>query len=230
MAYPDFTTIRAIIAGELHEPDDDLYIGRYISQALAHFRHMRFAFSEKATTITLIASTNKYKRGGGVVPGDVLAIDNLQRLESGGGILGNKVRPVGIDEFRMYETSGSATSGQPDIYCWFEETLYLWPTPGEAYQCKLDYHIDATVDETTGNAIDPDAATHLDTHTNEFFRRGRELLKARVIYSYARMRSHDDGMIGRATGIYHEALSSLMGERDILKMTGRKVKSYWGAW
>ena len=230
MAYPDFTTVRAIIAGELHEPDDDLYIGRYMSTALAHFRGEKFAFTDKATTITLVSGTNNYARGGGVVPGDLLSITNLQRLETGGGILGNKVRPVGIDEFRMFETSGSATSGQPDIYAWFEETLWLWPTPGEAYQCKLDYHIDSTVDSATGNTIDPDAATHLDTHTNEFFDRGRELLRTRTIYTYAMMRSHDNEAIGRAKALYYEAMRSLKGERDILKITGRRARSYWGTW
>ena len=230
MAYPDYDTILAIIADELHEPSDDIFVGRYMSQALAHFRGEKFVFTDKDTSVTLVAAQNEYALDGTVFPGDLLSIYNITRLEAGGGTLGNRVRPIGIDEFRMLESSGSATSGQPDVYCIFDQAIWLWPTPGSAYVCNVDYHIDSTKDTATGNTTDPDAATHLGTHTNDFFARGRELLKARTIYNYAAMRSHDDTMIQRGLAMYGEAMDSLKGERDILKITGRKAKSYWGSW
>lgn len=147
-------------------------------------------------------------------PGDVMEFDEVRRK------IGTRssvpLDPVTIGELRELQASGLAY-GQPDYYCWHHDRFIVWPRPSAAHVLTLDYHVDATRDEATGEEIKPDSGGSV---TNEYFRRAEELLRSRAIYTFALGRDDDFELAKRMKILNQEAEKSLYRERDLKKVDG----------
>lgn len=226
MAYPDFDTLVAIIADELHEPSDTTFIGRCLAETLLDLRGERFLFTEKNVTVTLVAGTTDYDLDGTVFPADLLSVKELVKFDTSLSD-GYVIPAVTLQEFRQTGIAGGTTSGEPQIYTIYDDKIRFWPNPASAYTLSLDYQMDASKDEATGDQIDPDATTHLGTHTNEFFRRARKLLKCGTAYNYAFVRSRDQEAIQMFKAAFNEAFTSLRREQTIMQASGKRARNYW---
>ena len=127
---------------------------------------------------------------------------------------------------RRLDVVTTSAIGIPNYYAFYNNKLILWPHPGAAEQSlRLDYQRDSTRDESTGvefSSSSPDTA-----FTNEYFKRGEELLRTRVLMLYAMGRSHSNEEATRARLLYTEALRSVLGERDLMDLDGSVVTRYF---
>ena len=221
-----YATLLTSLQEEAHEPADSSVFARHVSSALYHLRPLVLPWSHTTATISLVADQQSYERGVDI-PGDILSFDSVFLLYPGSsGGLNVELMRVTIQEFRRLDVSTTAAVGIPNFYAWYDDKIWIWPIPGDtAQQIRLDYQRDATLHEATGVRFDPSS---VDTaFTNEFFRRGEEMLRTRTLMTYAMTRSHSNEESTRAQLLYKEAHKSVMRERDMIELEGNQVASYW---
>jgi len=222
----DYSTLLTALQDEAHEPADSSIFARHVKAALYHLRPLVLPWSHTSVTINLATDQQAYERGVDI-PGDILSFDSVFLLYPGSaGGLNVELLRVTIQEFRRLDVSTTAAVGVPNFYAWYDNKLWIWPIPGDtAQQIRLDYHRDATLHEDTGVEFDP---SNVDTaFTNEFFRRGEEMLRSRTLMTYAMTRSHSNEESTRAKLLFEEAKKSVMRERDMIELEGNQVASYW---
>ena len=223
----NYSTLLTALQDEAHEPADSGIFARHVQAALHHLRPLVLPWSHATATVDLVQDQREYERGVDI-PGDILSFDSIYLLYSGtsGGLNIELMKLPSINEFRRLDVSTTSAVGIPNFYVFYDDKLFIWPQPGATnQQIQMDYHRDATLHEDTGVAFD---ASNVDTSfTNEFFRRGEELLRTRVLMTYAMTRSHSNEESTRAQLLYKEAYKSVMRERDMMSLEANQVKSYW---
>lgn len=175
-------TMIADVQDETHWPSETTAIIRHMKAALRHYQRRRFYFSEKADTFATVAGQHTYIRS--EYPSDLLEIDSIRAVIGGGETVLNR---IGLIEMREKQANSTADREGPQYFSWLGDSLILFPTPGGAYTVKVDYLFDATRNATDGVEIDGTVLTH----TNDYFTRGAEILRTRIIYSLGLGRAQD---------------------------------------
>jgi len=221
-----YAILLSALQEEAHEPADSSVFARHVRAALYHFKSLILPWSDATTTIDLVEDQQNYERGVDI-PGDIMSFISVFLLYPGSsGGLNVELLRVTIQEFRRLDVSTTAAVGIPNFYAWHDNKIWIWPIPGStSQQLRIDYVRDATRHEDTGVEFD---ASSVDTaFTNEYFKRGEELLRTRVLMTYAMNRSHSKDEAYMARMLYNEAYSSVMRERDMIELEGQQVASYW---
>lgn len=214
-----YATLVTSLTQELHEPNDDSVIDRHVVSALRHLRPYRFLFSDKTVEIDLVADEAALTLGADL-PGDIMSIDAVWQIQDND--LQDELKECSIQSYRRLNISSTVT-GYPRYWCFYAGRLLLYPTPAGSLSLRIDYQVDPTLDEATGAEITVSAAG---TETNEFFRRGEELVRARATYTYSLQRSGDSNAATRAKILFDDAFKSLMRERDAMTMEGQRIQRY----
>lgn len=202
----DLGSVLDIIESELREPAESTAIKYYIRDFLWDVRGKRFLFSEASDSFATVASQIEYEMGQDDVPGNILKVDWLRSLT---GSTYNVIRQVEIHEIRAQQGSTTATSNYPSIWAWYDQKIVLWPTPSTATTIKIDYQIDSTRDELTGEEFTEDSDT---AFTNEFFKQGRSLLTSYVLMRWGLGRGRDPDLSAAQGAVYNKAMSHLLQE------------------
>lgn len=179
----DVAGMIAAVKDETHWPSETTAIIRHLVASLRHYRRRRFWFSEKTGTFNTVAGQSDYVRTTNY-PADLMEIDSM-RVESGTGEI--VLERISLPDMRAMQSGASATRNSPIYYSWHGDTLIFFPTPGGVWTVNFDYLFDSTRDSATGNEIDGTTTTY----TNEYFKRGAELLRTRIIYALSLGRAQD---------------------------------------
>lgn len=222
----NYSTLLTSLQEEAHEPADSSVFARHVKAALYHMRPLVVPWSNTTTTLPLVSGQASYERGTSL-PGDVLSFDSVFLLyPSSSDGLNVELTRVTIQRYRRLDVSTTTAVGTPSVYAWYDSKLYVWPKPGTTSQyLQIDYQRDATLDENTGVAFS--ASSPDNAFSNEYFRRGEEMLRTRALYTYALSRSKDSRDAETEHLLYNEARSSVMRERDMMELEGQQVASYW---
>jgi len=186
MATENVGTMIQDVKDETHWPSEDAAIIRHLVSSLRHYRRRRFYFSEKSDSFPTINGVSEYERTTHY-PADLLEIDSLRVVSGNGEITCTR---LSLTEIRDRQSNSAASRNSPIYYSWYGDKLILFPTPGGVWTVKVDYLFDSTRDETAGTEIDGSDLTM----TNEYFRRGSELLRTRIIYALSLGRAEDPTM------------------------------------
>ena len=217
----NFADAVAILADELHEPEDDNSLRRALVRSLRHHRPMNFLFSERTATMVLQADKWQYGVEDGL-PGDILKIKALTLQTTASS---TQYIPIGhqvsVQEMRRMHSAANAT-GYPEWWCIYAEQLWLYPTPSQENVLTLDIQCDFTRDEEGGALIREES----DLATNVFIREGEEALCARAGYTYALTIQRDADKAQMFSVAHVGALKNLLRERDMMKLSGSKVAAY----
>jgi hypothetical protein len=217
----NFADAVAILADEMHEPEDDINLRRALVRSLRHHRPMRFLFSERSATMELQQDKWQYGIEDGL-PGDILKFVaiTLKTSEDSTQLLPLE-RQISAPEMRRLHSSTNST-GYPEWWTFFAQQLWLYPTPSSSNILTLDIQSDFTRDEGTGNVIDVES----DEATNIFIREADEALVARAGYTYA-LTIQRDGEKAQLFSVAHlQAVKTLMKERDLMKLSGSQFAAY----
>lgn len=216
-------TITTALQQETHEPNDDSVLYRHIVSTLKHLRAYSFVWSGKSYTLNLTSGQSEYELGV-ELPGDILGFDRISWMQSASNSYGREVHPASLNDVRNRQVSGTDVVGFPEIYVYYGQKLILYPASGAGQQLRIDYRCDPGRDEITGKEITVENITG--DETNEFLRRGEELVRTGAMYRYMMQRSHDDQAATRSKLLYEDALKSLMRERDGLELDGQQSAFY----
>lgn len=158
-----FSAMRSRIADDLDDSTVDTQIGVAINRAIDHYQSERFWFTEAIATFATVADQDSYGTGDGI-PSDINKIDTLQVT-------------VNNDFIRLFEKTydwmklvdSGRISGRPTFWTWYEDKIFLYPTPDDAYTITVSY---------TKNYVDLSA----DGDTNDFTDNAEDLIEARAEY------------------------------------------------
>ena len=221
-----YATLLASVQEEAHEPADSSVFARHTKSALYHMRSLVVPWSNATTDIQCVADQKSYEIGVDI-PGDILSFNSIFLYYPGtsGGLNVELIR-VSFQEYRRLDVSTTSAVGIPTLYSYYDKKLWIWPIPGNTDQyLRIDYQRDSTRDENTG--LEFDASSPDTAFTNEYFRRGEEMLRTRVLATYAGTRSQSSAEYAVAIGQYQEARRGVMRERDMMEMDGNQTEAYW---
>lgn len=217
----NFADALAILADELHEPEDDVRLRRALVRSLRHHRSFKFLFSERTATMDLRSGVWQYGVEDGL-PGDILKFNAISvQTDSTSNQSVMVDRMVSAHQMRALHTTANAT-GYPDTWVYYAEQLWLYPTPGGSYLLTLDIQSDFTRDEDGGGLIREDS----DEATNVFIRDGEEALVARAAATYAVSIQGNPEKAQAFLAVHSSAMKNLLRERDIMKLDGAQVTAY----
>jgi hypothetical protein len=205
------------IKEETHWPNEDDAIVRHMVAALRHYRSQRWYFSEKSGTFNTVASQAAYARGTPGYPADLMDIEDLRVVQ---GASEWELERISFDEMRQRQFASNVPANVPDAYCMWADTLILNPTPSGILVMNVDYILDSSIDTASGDPIDGSD----NTHTNDYFTRGEELLRTRTIYAMALGRAEDTEFALSMKALNDEAERSLRGE-TVTRQVGSTLES-----
>jgi hypothetical protein len=205
-----FDDLISRITDDLARADDlTIQIGTAINRAIRHYSSESFWFNEASATMSTVAGQQTYTTAHGLAS-YIREIHNL-RLNNGSGTLSPLYRRS-LTWLLDNNISGTTTQGEPTDFVWFDNTLYLYPTPGAVYVTTLYYTV-GYADLTTGQS-------------NDFTTEAEDLIEARAswwIHSRV-LKDYDAAKIAKAEEI--DALENLRARSDRLLITGRLSPSY----
>lgn len=217
----NFADAIAVLADEMHEPEDDLNLRRHLVRSLRHHKPMKFLFSERTATMEMISGVWQYGVDQGL-PGDILKFNGLSLQTSVSSTQYISMEhQVSIQEMRRMHSAANAT-GYPEWWCWFAQQLHLYPTPSSTSVLTMDIQCDFTRDEEGGAEIREDS----DQATNVFIREGEEALVSRAGYTYALVIQRDAEKAQHFSVAHVGAVKNLMRERDMMKLGGARIAAY----
>ncbi len=151
-------TMRSRIADDLNRTDLNTQIDLAINRAIHHYEDMRTWFNETTDTFATVASQQSYGTSDGLAS-DVLEIDRVTFTSSSNYVY--TLVPRTIQYILDVNTSGSTYTGDSSDWAWFQEKIYLYPTPDAAYTITVYYHqsysdlsADGDSNDWTNNAED----------------------------------------------------------------------------
>lgn len=124
--------MKSRIAREIHRSDLTTEIGEAVADAIADYRHIRFAFNQARDTFATVAGTEFY--GSGVIP-DAAEIDSVTLLVNARTVC-LPAWPYGVME-KIHTTTNSR--GQPQAWSWYAEQIRVYPVPDAAYTVTVSY-------------------------------------------------------------------------------------------
>ena len=203
--------IVARIADDLARSDLDMQIAVAVNRAITHYAGKTFWFNEGSGTFTTVAATQTYTTSStSPLPSYIKEINQL-RLNNGSGSLLTLTRRS-LKWLLETNVSGTTTQGEPTDYCWYDDTLYLYPTPDDAYAVTVYY--------TKGYA------TLTLADSNDFTTAAEDLIEARATWWVAArlLKDYERAQFSKVEEM--EALASLIERSERLIATGQLARSY----
>lgn len=215
----DMASLLSACASELQNDGEATSLTAHVVAALKHFRGKHYSFAEKTGSWSSTAGVQSYTPGSNSMPADVLKVFSVTLIESSKRTL--LPDPITVDEMRQ-RRQGIPANGKPSRWTWFADKLIFDVPTVASLTLEIDYLMDATRD-AAGALITAASAT---TVTNAFFVRGEELLRARVLWSYALGRGNNPDLAQRMAAVGESAHASLIRQRDQAK-TPRQAPAHF---
>lgn len=218
---PSYTykNIQDRIADELNRSDLTAQIKKSIISACEHYERERWWFEETISTAVSTVAAQNYVSD--AVISTMAVIDKVQITV---GSSKYTLFPVPYDEWAV-EAATSTSSGQPTEYTYYQDRLYLFPTPGSNYVLTI-----SGVQRLTTLSADGDA-NGFTNYCEELIRqRAKADIRCNVVMDEVSMA--EAKQIGAAGGTFlsgmeRAAYINVERERDERAMTGRVKGSGW---
>ncbi|MFH1235393.1 MAG: hypothetical protein V1685_00445, partial [Parcubacteria group bacterium] len=125
---PSYTykNIQDRIADELNRGDLTAQIKLAIISAIEHYERERWWFEESISTAVSTTAAQNY-----VTDATISSLAIIDKVQITVGSAKYTLTPITYDEWAIQAMS--TTSGQPTEYAYYQNRLYLYPTPGDTY-------------------------------------------------------------------------------------------------
>ena len=167
----DLTTV---IEDDLQRSDLTTAVSQAVADALQYYQSERFWFSEtRSVELTTVASQMIYDSTDEDELPTFITLDHVWIIRTGDQVW--ELERISIGEWEQL-ADGSASTGWPYFFAFFNEKLYLYPDPDDAYTIRLTGHqgmIDDTAAGTSFGIGPPNSAD-----PNPYMRSAFELLRA----------------------------------------------------
>lgn len=151
-----------------------------MTRALKRLSPMRTTFNEGTFTFTTVASQAAYDTSDSGFAVDIQEIEYLE-INTGQGYT-REIDVATIDKIRRLLGTSPSTTTYPQMYCWFNNKIYLAQAPGSALTVTAYYVKDAQRDSATGTLIGSTTAS--DAYTNPWFDAGQDALWCKTMQIY----------------------------------------------
>lgn len=205
--------LKALIADDLARGDLTTQIATEIQNAISRWQTERFYFNEsRAITFNTVADQEFYTSS------DHASIPNLLEIDSFVVTANSDTYPLTSRTYEWTEDTFTITSitGQPTDYAYYGQTLRLYPTPDDAYSCRISAVVRLT-------ALSSDSDSNAWTKAAD----AQDLIRAeteRRIYMFV---IKDPDLAAASTAARDDALSRLKGETERRIGRGTVVPSSW---
>lgn len=145
-------TMKARIATELRRSDLTAQIAEAITTAIKAYEHERFYWNEsRENTFPTVADQQNYGSTDAAFIGNITKIDYVYLLV---GDTSHKLIATTLDEMENV-ISAATSAGQPSEYAWYDEQLWLYPTPPEVWTVRVGAVLDIAEPATDGELNNP---------------------------------------------------------------------------
>lgn len=200
--------LSAVIADDLARTDLSDAIDKAIGDAIQFYQSERFWFSESRTVeFTTVASEMIYSSDDEDELPTFICIDHAWVIRTGGEIL--ELKRIGIGEWEQL-ADGSASTGEPYLFAYFNEKIYLYPDPDDAYTIRLTGHQGIIEGADASASFGIGASTSNDP--NPYIRNAFELLRAHAKQNIYLHKIQDLQMAAAMEPAVQRALSGLRRE------------------
>lgn len=214
-----YVQIQTRIADELNRSDLTAQIKKAIVSAVEHYERERWWFEETIDATVSTTAAQNY-----VTNAVITTMATIDKVQITVGSSKYTLFPVSYEEWAL-EAAASSTSGQPTEYTYYQDRLYLFPTPGSTYTLTI-----SGVQRLTTLSADAD--------NNGFTNYCEELIRQRakadircniVIDKDAISEAATIGANGGTflSGMERAAYINVTRERDERATTGRLKASGW---
>jgi hypothetical protein len=138
------------IADDLNRTDLTTQIGVAVNRAITHYQSERTWFNETSDTFTTTSGQESYTSADGLAT-DIVLIDTVQITDSASNQF--VLIPRTWDYIRSLQTKPATYTGLPGEWCWYQERLYLYPTPNATLTGTV-WYIKSYADLATGESND----------------------------------------------------------------------------
>lgn len=205
-------TLKAEIADDIARTDLTTQIADAITKAIEHYQKRRFFFNEtRDVTFSTVADQAIYTSADNADIPNFYKIDGLFITVSGHTYDLRRIDPLIMEHLQ----DDSASSGQSTSYSYFNQSLWLYPIPDQAYTVRTQGHIKVAVPATDAEA------------DNVWMTHGYELIRARAKASVALHKIRDVELANEARAAELVALEALDAETSQRIGTGRIVPTSW---
>lgn len=144
--------MKARIATELRRSDLTAQIAEAITTAIKAYEHERFYWNEsRENTFSTVADQQNYSSSDAAFIGNITKIDYVYLLV---GDTSHKLIATTLDEMENV-ISAATSAGQPSEYAWYNEQLWLYPTPPEVWTVRVGAVLDIAEPATDGELNNP---------------------------------------------------------------------------
>jgi hypothetical protein len=175
------------IIQEIHRASsqDEAAVTIAIITAMEWYKHYRFFFNEATATWELTVGQEEYPVETATTEGyptDLLV--PVTMYVQTGGTRWLSMQQIDIDDERWLQPTSTVT-GHPSRWAWFNEKIYLTPTPTEADDVRLDYVKDLGIPTYAWSAgawvfADEAGVTLTDNYTNDWIEHAEPLIRQRA--------------------------------------------------
>ena len=213
-----FGVIKTRIADELNRSDLTSQISLAVISAVEHYERERWWFEE-----TIDASVSTTAAQNYVTNAVITTMAKIDKVQITIGSAKYELKKISYDEWADQATS--TTSGQPSEYAYYQDRLYLYPTPGSTYTLTISGVQRLTTLSAAGDS-------------NGFTNYCEELIRQRAKADIRCNVVLDEKAIGEAaqigasggtflSGMERAAYVNVTRERDEKATTGRVKASGW---
>lgn len=213
-----FAAIKTRIADELNRSDLTAQIAKAVISAVQHYERERWWFMETIDASVATVAAQNY-----VTDAIISSMNFIDKVQITVGSSKYTLTRVPYDEWAV--EAAQTTSGQPTEYTYWQDRLYLYPTPGSIYTLTI-------------SGVQRLATLSGDSDANGFTNYCEEVIRQRaeadircnvVIDEKAREEARQLGARGDTflSGMEAAAYRNVARERDQRVMTGRLKGSGW---
>ena len=213
-----FKNIKDRIADELNRGDLTSQISKAVISAMEHYERERWWFEETISTAVSTVAAQNY-----VTDAVISSLATVDLVQITVGSAKYRLDKIEYDEWALQQTS--TTSGQPTEYTYYQDRLYLYPTPGSIYVLTI-------------SGVQRLATLSGDSDSNGFTNYCEELIRQRAKADIRCNVILDQSAIAEAvsmgasglpfmSGMERAAHVNVLRERDTRATTGRLRVSGW---
>lgn len=213
-----FAAIKTRVADELNRSDLTAQIAKAVISAVEHYERERWWFEETIDATVSTTAAQNY-----VTNAVITTMARIDKVQITVGSAKYTLFPISYDEWASQATS--TTSGQPTEYTYYQDRLYLYPTPGSTYTLTI-------------SGVQRLATLSADGSNNGFTNYCEELIRQRakadircnvVMDEKSVEEAKQIGAAGQTflSGMERAAYINVTRERDERATTGRMKGSGW---
>lgn len=193
------TALKAEIADDFDRSDLTTAIANAISRAIRYFQATRFYFNvTRDKTFVTVADQSVYTTADDADIPEFIEFDQIHVTVSG---QRDELTPIDITEWERL-TDGSAATGEPYAYAYYNMQLHLYPIPDQVYTVRMLGHFKAAEPATDGEA------------DNVWMVEAFDLIRARATGDIALNKLRDTGKAQTAMAAEELQMSRLMRETN----------------